>query len=55
MQRSSEGCSIAQKGAAYSKGAAWLLGCSETLRALRSSDRVQHSLEGCSVAQKGAA
>ncbi len=55
VQRSSEGCSIAQKGAAYSEGAAQFLGCSEALRALRSSDRVQHSSEGCSVAQKGAA
>ena len=55
MQCSSEGYRVAQKGAAYPEGAAQLLGCSEALRAQRSSDRVQHSSEGCSVAQKGAA
>ncbi len=42
MHHSSEGSSLSR-------------GCSEALRAQRSSDRVQHSSEGRSVAQKGAA
>jgi hypothetical protein len=44
VQLSSEGCSIAQKGAAYPEGAAYLLGRSVALRAQRCSDRVQLSI-----------
>ncbi len=52
-RRSSEGCSIAQKGAVQhsSEGRSLSRGCSIDLTAQRSSDRVQCSSEGFSLAQ----
>ncbi len=62
VRRSSVGCSIARKGAAYlrmvqhsSEGRCLSRGCSVALTDQHSSDRVQRSSEGCSVVQKGAA
>ncbi len=57
MQRSLEGCIVAQKGerAEFRRLHLSSEGVEVALRAQHSSGRVQHSSEGCSVAEKGKA